>query len=308
MAFVYKSDPVRGAVWAEQFARKMPALPFRMWPDIGDPREVRYLAAWQPPEDLATRFPNLEVLFSVGAGIDQFDFSLIPETLPVVRMVETGIIQGMVEYVTLAVLSIHRDWRTYLEQQREGKWQVHRVHPAASRRVGVLGLGVLGRAVLDSLCGLGFACAGWSRSPQQIGGVDCYAGADGLQQFLARTDILICLLPLTDDTRGILSKPLFDQLPQGATVINVGRGGHLNQQDLLQALQEGKVGRAILDVCDPEPLPAGHPFWTHPNVQLTPHIASMTQPESAVEAVLENIRRHQEDVPMVGLVDRARGY
>ena len=308
MAFVYKSDPVRGAVWAELFARKMPALPFRIWPDIGDEREVRYLAAWQPPEDLATRFPNLEVLFATGAGTDHFDFSLIPATLPVVRMVESGIIQGMVEYVTLAVLSIHRDWRTYLEQQREEKWQVHRVHPAASRRVGVLGLGMLGRAVLASLSGLGFSCAGWSRTAQEIDAVDCYAGADGLQQFLARTDILICLLPLTDSTRGILAKPLFDQLPQGATVINVGRGGHLNQQDLLQALDEGKVGKAILDVCDPEPLPPGHPFWSHPNVQLTPHIASMTQPETAVDAVLDNIRRHQEGVPMTGLVDRTRGY
>jgi glyoxylate/hydroxypyruvate reductase A len=308
MAFLYKADPVRGAVWADLFARKMPALPFRIWPDSGDPREVRYLAAWQPPEDLATRFPNLEVLFSTGAGTDHFDLSAIPATLPVVRMVESGIIKGMVEYVTLAVLSIHRDWRTYLDQQREGKWQVHRVHPAASRRVGVLGLGVLGRAVLESLGGFGFTCAGWSRSPQQIEGVDCYAGADGLQQFLARTDILICLLPLTDSTRGILSKPLFDQLPQGATVINVGRGGHLVQQDLLQALEEGKVGKAILDVCEPEPLPPGHPFWAHPQVELTPHIASMTQPETAVEAVINNIRRHREGLPMIGLVDRARGY
>ncbi len=308
MRFLYKSDPVRGAVWAELFARKMPALPFRIWPDIGDPREVRYLAAWQPPEDLATRFPNLEVLFSTGAGTDHFDFSVIPETLPVVRMVESGIIDGMVEYVTLAVLSIHRDWRTYLDQQRKGNWQVHRVHPASSRRVGVLGLGVLGRAVLESLGDFGFSCAGWSRSPQQIEGVECYAGPDGLQQFLARTDILICLLPLTDSTRGILSKPLFDRLPQGATVINVGRGGHLVQQDLLEALDEGTVGNAILDVCEPEPLPSDHPFWTHPKVMLTPHIASMTQPETAVDAVIDNICRHREGLPMIGLVDRARGY
>ncbi len=308
MTLLYKSDPVRGAVWAELFSRQMPELPFRIWPDIGDPSEVRYLAAWQPPEDLATRFPNLEVLFATGAGTDHFDFSAIPETLPVVRMVESGIIQGMVEYVSLAVLSIHRDWLTYLDQQREGRWQTHRVHPAASRRVGVLGLGVLGQAVLASLRGFGFACAGWSRSPHQIDDIDCYAGTDGLQQFLARSDILICLLPLTDSTRGILSTPLFDQLPQGATVINVGRGGHLVQQDLLQALEEGKVGKAILDVCEPEPLPPGHPFWTHPKVQLTPHIASMTQPETAVEAVLDNIRRHQQGLPMIGLVDRARGY
>ena len=308
MTFLYKSDPVRGAVWAELFARKMPELSFRIWPDIGDPREVRYLAAWQPPEDLAARFPNLEVLFSTGAGVDHFDFSAIPKTLPVVRMVASGIIDGMVEYVTLSVLSIHRDWRTYLDQQREGNWQVHRVHPASSRRVGVLGLGMLGRAVLESLSGFGFSCAGWSRSPQQIEGVECYAGQDGLQQFLARTDILICLLPLTDSTRGILSKPLFDRLPQGATVINVGRGGHLVQQDLLQALDEGKVGNAILDVCEPEPLPSDHPFWRHPKITLTPHIASMTQPETAVEAVLDNIRRHREGLPMVGLVNRARGY
>lgn len=308
MSFLYKSDPVRGAVWAEQFARKMPELPFRIWPDTGDPRGVRYMAAWQPPEDLATRFPNLEVLFSTGAGIDQFDFSVIPETLPVVRMVESGIIDGMVEYVTLAVLSIHRDWRTYADQQRESSWQAHRVHPASSRRVGVLGLGVLGRAVLESLNGFGFDCAGWSRSPQQIEGVECHAGVDGLQDFLARTDILICLLPLTDSTRGILAKPLFDKLPRGATVINVGRGGHLVQEDLLQALDAGQLSGAILDVCEPEPLPPGHPFWTHPKVVLTPHIASMTQPETAVEAVLDNLRRHKEGLPMVGLVDRSRGY
>ena len=140
MSFLYKSDPVRGAAWAELFARNMPELPFRIWPDIGDPRQVRYLAAWQPPEDLATRFPNLEVLFSTGAGTDHFDFSVIPEALPVVRMVEPGIIKGMVEYVALAVLSIHRDWRTYLDQQREGNWRVHRVHPAAAAvRPSVLG-------------------------------------------------------------------------------------------------------------------------------------------------------------------------
>ncbi|VVD70286.1 gyoxylate/hydroxypyruvate reductase A [Pandoraea eparura] len=308
MTFLYKADPIRGAEWAELFARKMPELPFRIWPDVGDPRDVRYLAAWQPPEDLATRFPNLEVLFSTGAGTDQFDFSMIPATLPVVRMVESGIIGGMVEYVTLAVLSLHREWRTYLDQQREQNWKVHRVQTASSRRVGVLGLGVLARAVLESLNGFGFSCAGWSRSPQQIEDVECHAGADGLQQFLARTDILICLLPLTEGTRGILSNTLFDKLPRGAAVINVGRGGHLVQEDLLQALDEGQLSSAILDVCEPEPLPQDHPFWTHPKVMLTPHIASMTQPESAVEAMIDNLCRHQVGLPMIGLVDRARGY
>ncbi len=308
MTFLYKADPVRGAAWAELLAHKMPELPFRIWPDIGDPREVRFLAAWQLPVDLSTQFPNLEVLFSTGAGTDQFDFSTIPATLPVVRMVESGIIQGMVEYVTLAVLSIHRDWRTYVAQQRDKAWKTHQVYPARSRRVGVLGLGTLGRAVLERLSTFGFSCAGWSRSPQQIYGVACHDGPDGLQDFLAKTDILICLLPLTDSTRGILSKPLFDQLPRGATVINVGRGGHLVQDDLLQALDAGQLSGAVLDVCEPEPLPPEHPFWSHPQVVLTPHIASMTQPETAVDAVVDNLRRYQQGLPMVGLVDRARGY
>jgi len=308
MSFVYKADPVRGAVWAELFAHAMPDLPFHIWPDIGDPREVRYLAAWQPPDDIAERFPNLEVLFSTGAGTDHFDLSAISPALPVVRMVESGIVAGMVEYVTLAVLAIHRDWGRYLGQQRAATWGPHRVYPAASRRVGVLGLGVLGRAVLERLSGFGFTCAGWSRSPQQIEGVECHAGPEQLAAFLARTDILVCLLPLTDSTRGILCRRLFDQLPRGATLINVGRGGHLVQDDLLEALEDGRLGHAILDVCEPEPLPPDHPFWTHPQVTLTPHIASMTQPESAVEAVIENIRRHREGLPMTGLVDRARGY
>ena len=308
MSFVYKADPVRGAVWAERFAQRLPDLPFRIWPDVGDPSEVRYLAAWEPPADLATRFPNLEVLFSTGAGIDQFDFSVIPESLPVVRMVEPGIVNGMVEYVTLAVLSVHRDWFGYRHQQHARRWQAHRVHPASSRRVGVLGLGMLGRAVLEKLSGFGFDCAGWSRSARSLKGIETHAGEQGLQAFLARTDILICLLPLTDTTRGILSKPLFDQLPQGATVINVGRGGHLVQQDLLQALDQGQLSSAILDVCEPEPLPPAHPFWHHPQVVLTPHIASMTQPETAVEAMLDNLRRHRVGLPMVGQVDRVRGY
>mgnify|MGYP001552382052 CR=1 FL=1 len=308
MTFLYKADPNRGATWKKLLAREMPELPFRIWPDIGNPKEVRFLATWQPPLDLTTQFPNLEILFSTGAGTDQFDFAAIPPTLPVVRMVESGIVQGMVEYVTLAVLSQHRDWRTYQDQQRAGTWQAHPVRPASSRRVGVLGLGNLGRAVLDRLHAFGFSCAGWSRSPQQIFGVECHHGPDGLQALLARTEILICLLPLTDSTRGILRKRLFDQLPHGATVINVGRGGHLVQDDLLRALDAGQLSSAVLDVCDPEPLPPEHPFWSHPKVVLTPHIASMTQPETAVDAVIDNLRRYRQGLPMIGLVDRARGY
>ena len=305
--FLYKADPLRGAEWATWFAQKAPELEFHIWPYAGDPARVRYLAAWEPPSDLAA-FPQLELLFSVGAGIDQFDFARLPPHLPVVRMVEPGIVGGMVEYATLAVLSLHRDWLAYRAQQQAGTWQALRVRPAASRRVGVLGLGVLAQAVLAQLRSLGFPCAGWSGSQHAFDGIDCYAGAGALPAFLARTDILVCLLPLTPATRGILDRRLFDALPAGAALVNCGRGGHLVQDDLLRALDAGQLSAAVLDVCEPEPLPASHPLWTHPRVMLTPHIASMTQPETAVDVVLDNVRRHRSGQPLTGLVERARGY
>jgi glyoxylate/hydroxypyruvate reductase A len=305
--FLYKADPVRGAEWAQWFALKAPELEFCQWPYAGDPARVRYLAAWEPPANLS-EFPNLALLLSVGAGIDQFDFSALPDDLPVVRMVEPGIVGGMVEYVTLAALSLHREWLTYRAQQRAGIWKGLRVRPAGSRRIGVLGLGVLAQAVLAQLHGLGFPCAGWSRSQHAVEGVDCYAGPEALAPFLARTDILVCLLPLTQDTRGILDKQVFDALPPGAALISCGRGGHLVQDDLRSALDSGQLSQAVLDVCDPEPLPAGHWLWEHPQVMLTPHIASMTQPETAVDVVLDNIQRFRSGQPLTGLVARNRGY
>lgn len=308
MTFLYKADPVRGADWAKLFAEHAPGIDFRIWPDIGDPSAVRYLAAWEPPENLAEAFPNVEVVFSVGAGVDQFDFGRIPAEVPVVRMIESGLVAGMVEYATLAVLAAHRDWLTYAAQQREGVWNPVRVLTAGSRRVGVLGMGVLGQAVLAKLQGFGFQCAGWSRTLRQLPGVETYAGEEGMHTFLARTDILVCLLPLTDATRGVLARALFERLPSGAVLVNVGRGGHLVEQDLLDALDSGRLSAAILDVFDTEPLPPGHPFWRHPRIMATPHIASMTQPETAVEAVLENLRRHCEGLPLIGLVDRGQGY
>ncbi|MFC3282304.1 2-hydroxyacid dehydrogenase [Litchfieldella rifensis] len=308
MSFLYKSEPVRGARWAELFAAQAPEIDFHIWPSTGDSTQVRYLAAWQPPENLADTFPNLELVFSIGAGVDQFDLSSIPAHIPIVRMVEAGLVAGMVEYATLAVLAAHRDWITYAAQQREGVWKPMQVRTASSRRVGVLGMGVLGKAVLEKLHGFGFQCAGWSRSEKDMPGIECFAGEDGLQDFLARTDILLCLLPLTAETRGILSRQLFRQLPQGAVLINLGRGDHLVEADLLDALDSNQLSAAILDVCRVEPLPQNHPIWQHPRIMLTPHIASMTQPDTSAEAVLDNIRRHREGLPLVGLVDRERGY
>ena len=308
MTFLYKSAPERGAVWARCFAEHAPDLPFRVWPDVGDPAQVRYLAAWTLPADLVKSLPNLEVVFCVGAGVDQLDLTQVPASIPVVRMIEPGLVDGMVEFGTLAALAIHRDWLAYAAQQREQRWHVLPARRAAERTVGVMGLGVLGQAVIEKLRGFGFKCAGWSRTPRTIEGVDCFAGEASLPAFLSRLDILICLLPLTHETRGILDRRVFDAMPQGAALVSVGRGGQLVQDDLLRALDSGRLSAAILDVTDPEPLPAGHPLWTHPRVAITPHIASETQPETSARVLLDNLRRHRRGEPLVGVVDRSRGY
>lgn len=308
MSFIYKADPVRGPIWARLFAERLPEMPFFLWPEVGDPQAVRFLAAWQPPEDILGSFPQLEILFSVGAGVDQFDLTRLPPDLPVVRMIEPGLEAGMVEYVTLAVLALHRDFPLYRAQQQARVWSAAHFPPARQRQVGVMGLGVLGRAALARLKTFGFKLSGWSRSPHEIAGVACHAGIAALPQFLAGCDILVCLLPLTAETRGLLDRRLFDSLPRGAALVNVGRGQHLVDEDLLAALEDGQLSGAILDVMEPEPPRLDHPFWSHPRIWLTPHIASMTQPETAVEAVIANLRRHARGEKLEGLVDRTSGY
>lgn len=308
MTLLYKADPVRGRAWQRLFQERAPDIDFRQWPDVGNAEDIRYLACWLPPEDLASRLPNLEVLFATSAGIDQFDLSRLPPELPVVRMLDPGIVAGMVEYATLMVLALHRQLPLYLDQQGAGRWQEHALVTAENRRVGVLGLGQIGQAVLERLATFGFALSGWSRSPHELPGVRCHAGAEQLPAFLADCEILICLLPLTEATKGILNAQLFAALPRGASLINLGRGAHLVEADLLAALDSGHLSQAVLDVVEPEPLAADHPFWQHPRIWLTPHVGAMTVPETAFTVLLENIRRHQRGEPLRGLVDLQRGY
>jgi glyoxylate/hydroxypyruvate reductase A len=308
MSILYRSDEPRASGWARYFAENAPDLEFHVWPDAGDLSRIEYLIAWQPPPEFLARLPRLKVLFSSGAGIDHIDFSNVPAHIPVVRMVEPGIINGMVEYVSLAVLALHRDLFDYFPAQAKRVWSPLEAPPASARTVGVMGVGSLGRAVLERLATYGFQLRGWNRSLRMMQGVESFAGDDQLQHFLEPCDVLVCLLPLTPATRGILNRKVFSALPAGASVINVARGPHLVNADLLEALDSGQLSRAILDVTDPEPLPPEHRFWTHPRVFLTPHVASMTQPETAAPVLLENIRRHQRGEPLADVIDRARGY
>ena len=308
MAILHIGDEERGRLWRQVFARELPEADFRCAPEEGDLADVRQLVAWTIPPGLIDRMPNLEVLFSIGAGIDQLDIGAIPEGVRIVRMIEPGITTTIAEYVAMAVLALHRDLPLYLAQQHAGHWQPRHTLLARERAVGVMGMGELGVAALSALRGFEFQLSGWSRSARDVPGVKCFAGAGKLDAFLAASDILVCMLPLTAETRGVLNRDLFAQLPRGARLVNVGRGGHLVQEDLLEALESGQLAAAVLDVTDPEPLPADHPLRYHPGVIVTPHVAGVTRHETAVYALLENVGRLARGMELEGEVDRTRGY
>ncbi|UQR66606.1 glyoxylate/hydroxypyruvate reductase A [Bradyrhizobium sp. C-145] len=307
MAFLFNSDAARGAIFRQALARELPDLEFYHSGECVEPEKVRYLLTWNVPNDVA-RFRNLEMLFSIGAGVDQFKPETMPNRVKLVRMVEDGIIRMMQEYVVLGVLTLHREMLAYREQQGRGLWQAHASVQSTDRRVGFLGLGILAQAAIDRLTPFRFPLAAWSRTKKTVEGVACFHGDDQLGDFLRGTDILVCLLPLTEQTSGILNARLFSLLPVGARLLHVGRGPQLDQGALIEALDSGHLAAAMLDVTDPEPLPENHPLWCHPKMIITPHIASVTQPHTAAQSVIENIRRHRAGRNPIGLVDRTLGY
>ena len=307
MAFLFNSDAARGAVFREAFAKALPDVAFYQAGDEVDPDEIRYLISWVAPDDIA-RYRNLEVLFSIGAGVDQFKPGTVPEHVKLVRMVEDGIIRMMQEYVAMGVLTLHREAIAYREQQKNEEWRALATLQASERRIGFLGLGMLAQASIERLLPFQFPLSGWSRSRKDIAGVECFYGEGQFASFLRQTNILICLLPLTDETRGILNADLFALLPKGARLLHTGRGPQLDQNALIEALDSGHLAAAMLDVTDPEPLPACHPLWSHPKVVITPHIASVTQPHTAAKSVIENIQRYLAGEELIGLIDRTLGY
>ena len=258
--------------------------------------------------------PGLEIIFSLGAGVDHmFRDPALPD-LPIVRVVDPDLTLRMGEWVALHVLRHHRAHERYAAQQAATVWAEDEEQPAASEvRVGLLGLGVLGRHAATVLKGIGFDVAGWSRSPRDVPGLDCYAGSAGLRPFLARTDILVCLLPLTDDTRGIVNRDLLSGLARdgrlgGPFFLNAGRGGLQVEADILACLEDGTLKGATLDVFETEPLPATSPLWHHPRVMITPHNAAMSAPEAVSALIARQIRRHERGEPLENVVDRRAGY
>jgi len=271
--------------------------------------DVPYALAWNPPRGRLAALPGLKLIFALGAGVDALlADQTLPSGIPLVRVVDDLLTLRMVEYVVLHVLAHHRRLPELLNLQHARIWDPLPAPHAGQRRVGILGLGELGRAAAAALAGLGFKVSGWSRRGRPVPGITVHTGEEGLHSLLAASDSLICLLPLTADTKGLLNRARLGRLPKGAAVINAGRGQQLVQDDLLALLDAGHLAGASLDVFDPEPLPQDHPLWAHPRVLISPHNASLTDPQSVAPQIIANIARAEQGLPLLNLVDRAQGY
>lgn len=309
MALLFLSKVDNPVTWSAALKAEIPDLDMRVWPDTGDVRDIDAALVWNHPPGELRRYPNLKLILSLGAGVNHIlDDPDLPPGVPIARLVDPGLTAGMVEYTVLTVLRYHRQLPDYERLQRDGKWKKLGIPDTAARRVGILGLGEIGSACAKAVAALGFPVAGWSRTAKSIPGIENFVGTAALEPFLARSDILVCVLPLTPETRGILNARTLAALPKGAFVINIARGGHVVDADLIAALDAGHIAGATLDVFVPEPLPPEHPFWRHPKVTMTPHVASLTNPRTAALPIAENLRRLRDGRPFRHLVDRRAGY
>ena len=274
------------------------------------PEDVDYVLTLRPPAGFLKTLPNLKAVFSLGAGVDGvLADPEYPKQVPLVRFVDRTLSSELAQYCVLHVLMLHRQQRFFDRAQVERKWrQALPMRRTEDTLIGILGFGKIGALTAERLRDLDFQVAGWSRTRKRVTGVESFAGESELPAFLARSDFLICLLPLTNDTRGILNAEVFRQLPEGAYVINVARGGHLVEDDLIAALDSGHLSGATLDVFATEPLPETSPLWTHPKITVTPHIAAISAPRVAAQYVVDGIARFERGERLQNIVDLTRGY
>jgi len=278
--------------------------------DAYDASTIDYAVSFRPPPGLLASLPKLKAVFSLGAGVDGFLLDPgFPKHIPLIRFVDVTLSREMAQYAAMHVLMQHRTVHFFEAAQREGKWR-QRMLPRATEetRVGILGLGEIGTVCAERIRDHGFSVTGWSRTRKSVDGVKSYAGAGELDAFLAGCDFLVCVLPLTPDTRHILNARAFAQMPKGAYVINIARGGHVNEPDLIAALDSGHLSGATLDVFETEPLPQGNPIWKHPKIIATPHIAAITHPAAATRSIIDGIAAIERGEAPKNVVDMGRGY
>lgn len=307
LLFYSKSDDPEP--WRVAVADAKLDLEFRVWPEIGAAENVRYTLVWKPPAGLHKPFVNLRAILSLGAGVDGIlSDPELTKGVPIARLVDAGFGQQMAEYACYGALHFYRRMHDYARQQREHAWV--QLDPVSKQNcvVGVMGLGVLGTQAVAMLRALGFPVIGWSRTPKHIDGVKCYAADGERDSFLSQTRVLVNFLPLTPQTDGMITADFLARLPKGAFLINVARGRHVIESDLLAALNSEQIGGAMLDVFAEEPLRADHPLWDHPHVVVTPHVAGVTLAEEASAQVISNLLRLERGEPPLNVVDPSRGY
>lgn len=293
-------------IWVDNFKKLDPNIDVHVYPDITAPENVEAVALWNHPKGILSKFPNLKLICSMGAGVDHIltDES-IPGDIPITRIVDDKLTTSMTNYVVMAVLNHHRQIKRYQENQKKKEWDM--TNPELPVTVGILGVGELGGDIADKLLHLRFEVVGFGNSPKENLNYDYYFG-DEMHKFLSKINILVCMLPLTAETEGILNLEFFRKCQKGTYLINVARGKHLIEEDLLYALDEGYISGAMLDVFQKEPLPVEHPFWERSEITITPHIASVTNPEAAAPQIIENYHRIKERQPFINQINRKKGY
>lgn len=315
MALLLHMNGVDESAWAERLRPLVGSLPVFRREDGFSPQDIDYILAWKPSPDAFDGLTKLKLVLSYGAGVDALvSHPRLPHAVPIVRFADPDLTGRMRDYVVSEVLAHTRLETRFRSAQRQRLWQADLAPPRAEDiSVGVMGLGVLGRAALSSLSGFGYDLLGWSRSPSMIDGVRTFSGAEGLGAFLEKTDILVCLLPLTPETRGILNTHTFSRLrqgflPGGPVVINAARGAHQIEEDLVNALTDGTLGAASVDVFEKEPLRSDSPLWALANCRITPHVAAVSDPAAGAIYFARVIRDFEAGKPMSNLVDPVRGY
>ena len=306
ISILLRTAPADSPAWHAAFRAALPEARIAVWPDV--PFAPDYVAAWHPSPELFAHVPAPKAIFNLGAGVDALLHLPDLPHVPVIRLEDAGMALPMAEYVTLAALAAYRHRDAYRAQQSVARWHVLPPEARDAFTVGILGMGVLGRACAQALRPFGFPLLGWSRTRKDIPGVESHAGMDRLGAMLARTRMLVCLVPLTAATHGLLDTERLGTLPRGAHLVNVARGALVVDADLLRLLDAGHIASATLDVFHDEPLPPEHPFWHHPRVTVTPHVSALTDVPASVAQIAAKIRQLERGESVTGIVDRTRGY
>ncbi len=306
MKIYFHSTEFKPEPWLAALRAALPQAQIDIWTPGASPGD--YAVVWAPPQQMLEEQPQLKAVFNLGAGVDALTQLKLPPGVKLVRLDDAGMSVQMAEYVVHALIRHFREFDGYEADVAQGKWSFRKPRRREEFPVGIMGLGVLGQRVARAVQAFEFPLVGWSRSPKQLSGVRCFAGAEQLPEFLAETRVLVCLLPLTDETRGILNRDTLSRLQPGGYLINVARGAHLVEEDLIPLLDAGQLAGATLDVFRQEPLPAGHPFWRHPKITITPHTAARTLRDESVAQIVSKIARLERGESIAGIVDPSKGY